>query len=230
MELCILIPAKNEEESIIKTIQDIHNELINVIPFNILVINDHSDDQTESVLINLSKSITNLSYLNNEFEGGVGNAISYGLKKWKGDVIVICMADSSDSPKDILMSYNELVEGNYDCVFGSRFINGSTIYNYPFIKLLLNRLFNNLVKLFSKNNYNDFTNIFKMYSRNSIIKISPIDSKGFSIGLEMSLKGFSNNLKIKIVPISWMQRTSGQSKLNLLKNVRLYFSTLRKCL
>ena len=68
-----------------------------------------------------------------------------------------------------------------------------------------------------------------MYRRNAIIQISPIESKGFSIGLEMSLKAFSKELEIGFIPISWKQRTTGESKLNLVKNIRLYFSTLIRC-
>jgi len=226
MELCVLIPAKNEEGSLNETILNIYKKLNNSISFNILVINDHSDDQTESILCNLSKTIANFSYINNRFDSGVGNAIKFGLESWKGDILVICMADGSDSPNDILESYYKLIDGNYDCVFGSRFIRGSSVKKYPILKLLLNRIFNNIVKVISKNKFNDYTNIFKMYSRKAIVEIYPIESTGFSIGLEMSLKAFSSKMKIGYIPISWKQRTSGRSKLNLIKNIRLYVSTL----
>jgi dolichol-phosphate mannosyltransferase len=230
MELCILIPAKNEENALDLTVLDIYKKLNNIIPFNVLVINDYSDDQTESVLKNLSNTLNNFSYLNNILEKGVGNAINFGLQNWKGDIIVICMADASDCPEDILFSYNKLVEESYDCIFGSRFIEGSSVSNYPFLKKILNRLFNNFVKFVSRNDYNDFTNIFKMYSRKAIHEISPIESTRFSIGLEMSLKAFSKKMKIGVIPISWKQRTSGKSKLNILMNIRIYFSILLKCM
>ena len=229
MNLCVLIPAKDEEESLNETISNLYQELHNKIEFNILVINDHSNDSTENVLVNLSKKYENLEYLNNLFNSGVGNAIKFGLERWEGDIVVICMADSSDSPDDILVSYKKMIEGGYDCIFGSRFIKGSRVINYPIVKLFLNRLFNNLVMLLFRNNYNDYTNIFKMYSRVSIIKISPIQSNGFSIGLEMALKAFSRGLYIAHMPISWTQRKSGKSKLNLFKNIRIYLSTLIVC-
>ncbi|MGO4819199.1 glycosyltransferase family 2 protein [Flavobacterium sp. W22_SRS_FP1] len=230
MKLCVLIPAKNEEGALNETISNIYKELNNHIQFNILVINDYSDDKTESVLIGLSSKYTNLSFVNNRFDSGVGNAIKYGLERWEGDIVVICMADASDSPIDILASYYKLIEGDYDCIFGSRFITGSSVINYPIIKLLLNRIFNNTVKLITKNNFNDFTNIFKMYNRKAIKAMAPIESDGFSIGLEMSLKAFSNKLNIGYIPISWKQRTSGKSKLKLVKNVKLYMLTLVRCI
>ncbi len=230
MKLCVLIPAKNEEEALNETISNFYKELNSHAQFNILVINDHSDDNTESVLVKLSNKFENLSFVNNMFDSGVGNAIRYGLEIWQGDVLAICMADDSDSPADVLASYNKLIAGNYDCIFGSRFISGSSVINYPIFKLLLNRIFNSIVKIISKNNFNDFTNIFKMYSRVALKEIGPIESNGFSIGLEMSLKAFSKKLNIGYFPISWKQRTSGKSKLKLVKNLKLYISTLIKCL
>jgi len=230
MELCILIPAKNEALSLPSTISDLCSALMPGIKFNILVVNDHSDDDTKRTLLIISQTNKHVFFVDNQFGSGVGNAIRCGLEHWKGDAVVIVMADASDDPTDILSSFNTLVEGNYDCVFGSRWIKGGKVEGYPLNKLILNRMFNNLVKIITRQDYNDFTNLFKMYSRNAINAIKPIDSPGFSIGLEMSMKSFSKNLSIGVVPISWKQRTQGESKLNLLKNMRLFTFTFIKCL
>ena len=228
MELCILIPAHNEETSLAKTVAHFDEFLAPIVFFNILVINDHSNDNTFTVLRELKKKYPNFSFFNNEKASGVGNAIRFGLEKWKGDIIAICMADGSDSPMDILKSYYKIVDEGYNCVFGSRFIRKGDVNGYPLKKLILNRVFNFFVKLFTRINYNDFTNIFKVYHRSAIQTISPIEATGFNIGLEMSLKAFKNNLKIAIVPISWRQRSNGMSKLNIRKNIKLYISTLIK--
>lgn len=230
MELCIIIPAKDEEFTLTETIENLQKQLNGVIPFSILVINDHSDDGTLKLLENLSSSYSNLEYVSNEWEGGVGNAIRFGLSNWKGDIVALCMADGSDAPNDILKSYFIIKEQGCDCVFGSRFIKGGHVKDYPVVKLILNRLFNTIVKLVTRNKYNDYTNIFKVYHRRAIEKLNPIVSSGFSIGLEMSLKAFKKKLNILVVPISWTQRKAGVSKLNLRKNFMLYMSTLRKSL
>lgn len=230
MELCILIPAKNEEFSLPETVKNIHDCLLERLQFNIFVINDHSEDNTIHVLKDLSHKYKYLNYLDNGYEGGVGNAIQYGLKFWKGDIVSICMADNSDSPEDILALYHKITLDNCDCAFGSRFIKGSNIQNYPKFKMLLNRIFNIAVELLTNNGFNDYTNIFKMYSRRAIQTICPLESRGFSIGLEMSLKAFSKNMKVGIIPISWKQRTSGKSKLKLIRNFSVYSGTLIKCL
>jgi dolichol-phosphate mannosyltransferase len=230
MELCILIPAKNEALSLPKTIIDLYDNLNSQIPFNFIVVNDHSDDETLIVLENLSKRFSNFNYINNEGPGGVGNAIRYGLERFSGDIVAICMADGSDGPSDVLKSYLKIKLEGYDCVFGSRFIEGGSVNNYPIIKKLLNRIFNLMVKVLSSYKFNDFTNIFKVYNRFAIERIQPLESTDFNIGLEMSLKAFKKNLKIAIVPISWQQRTEGKSKLNLMKNFKLYMFTLKKLL
>jgi len=224
--LSVIIPAKNEEDTIVQTIENLLEEFNNIIDYEILVINDHSDDNTELVLIKLSSKYHNVFYLNNKQIKGVGNAIKFGIKKSKGDIVAICMADGSDSPKDVLISYKFIISGAYDCVFGSRFIIGVKVKDYPFIKWLLNRLFNNFVMFISNSKYNDFTNIFKVYRRKVINSILPINSQGFSIGLEMSLKSFKKMYRIKVIPISWHQRKAGKSKLKIIPNIRLYFKTL----
>ena len=84
------------------------------------------------------------------------------------------------------------------------------------------------MKILSFNNYNDFTNIFKIYDRDAIQSIKPLVSNNFSIGLEMSLKAFQNKLNIAIIPIDWQQRKAGKSKLNLRKNISSYLKTLYK--
>jgi dolichol-phosphate mannosyltransferase len=230
MELSILIPAKNEALSLPQTISNLYDCLNSQIPFNFIVVNDHSGDETLEVLENLSEKYPNFIHVSNEGPGGVGNAIRYGLERYIGDIVAICMADGSDAPGDVLKAYHKICHEEYDCVFGSRFMKGGSVRGYPIVKRLLNRIFNLTVKKLSSYEYNDFTNLFKLYRRAAIESISPLESQGFSIGLEMSMKAFKKNLNIVIVPISWQQRTEGKSKLNLIKNFRTYISTLKKVL
>lgn len=228
--LSIIIPAKNESETIGDTVESLVQEFEKVIKFEIFIVNDYSDDDTEMKLKVLSASNPNVIYANNTYKGGVGNAIKFGLNNSKGNVIAICMADGSDSPADVLKSYKYIVDEKYDCVFGSRFNEGSKVENYPILKRFLNRVFNHTVKFISKREFDDFTNIFKVYKREVIESIMPIYSQGFSIGLEMSLKAFKKGYKIKIIPISWRQRYAGKSKLKLIKNIKIYILTLIKAL
>jgi dolichol-phosphate mannosyltransferase len=106
------------------------------MPFNILVVNDHSDDGTLKLLENLSR-FSHLKFVSNEWNGGVGNAIRFGLTQWQGDIVAICMADGSDAPEDILLSYKMICLEGYDCVFGSRFIKGGQVEELSLCKIFL---------------------------------------------------------------------------------------------
>ena len=108
------------------------------------------------------------------------------------------MADMSDDLND-LIKYNELIDKeNLDAVLGSRFINGSKVKDYPFQKLILNRIFNFFVSIIFLNKYNDYTNAFKIYKKSTLKEIMPLVSESFNIFLEIPLKVISENIIIKL--------------------------------
>ena len=193
--LSVVIPAKNESKTIEATIKDYVDVFEqSVISYEILIENDYSDDDTEYVLKGLSELYSSVIYINNKSKGGVGNAIKYGINKCHGDIVAICMADGSDSAMDVLKLSFFIIKEDYDCAFGSRFLNGSEILNYPKFKLILNRIFYLLVRVVTRYPYNDYTNLFKVYKMEVVESILPIKSEGFSIGLEMCIKSFKNAL------------------------------------
>lgn len=215
MLLSIIIPAYNEQDNIENTCVTIINFLTKErITFDILVVNDHSTDRTEAKLQELSLAHGCLSYLNNPYRKGFGNAVRTGLENFKGDAACIVMADLSDSPKDIAIYYKKLNEG-YECVFGSRFIKGSKIIGYPKHKLIVNRLANWFIKILFGFDYNDTTNAFKAYHRKVVAGISPIISPHFNLTVELPLKSIVRGYSYTIVPIAWTNRVYGVSKLKL---------------
>jgi dolichol-phosphate mannosyltransferase len=132
-------------------------------------------------------------YVNNYYPNGFGFAARCGLENYKGDAVVIVMADNSDAPEDITNYYYKLLEG-YDCVFGSRFIRGGKVIDYPYHKLVLNRLANLFIQILFGLKFNDTTNAFKMYRREVIDGISPLISHHFNLTVEMppcNRKGYS---------------------------------------
>jgi dolichol-phosphate mannosyltransferase len=228
-ELCVLIPAMNEEPVILETIRGIDEELNKLeIPYNILVIDDHSTDETNSIIESLMNSNSRIKIIKNEYERGVGNAIRFGLDHWIGDVVVIAMADASDSPKDITLFYNTYHQEASLCVFGSRFIEGGKVVDYPKFKLFLNRVFNVLVNIKLRKNYYDYTNAFKLYDRKLLEIMPTLESSNFSVFLELSMNSFKLQETVPIVPNSWYNRKKGKSKLNLIKNSMDYLKILYK--
>jgi dolichol-phosphate mannosyltransferase len=116
-----------------------------------------------------------------------------------------------------------------DAVFASRFIKGSRIINYPKNKLILNRIFNYIVKVLFLSNYNDFTNAFKIYKKDTLLKLFPIVSENFNVFLELPLKIISRRYSYEIVSISWTNRKKGLSKFNIKELTSKYIFTLIYC-
>jgi dolichol-phosphate mannosyltransferase len=215
MEIAIVIPAHNEAGCIAETVTAIATRLTAAnIPHNILVINDNSQDHTEKILLELCAKYAQVRYLNNEPPNGFGLAVRKGLERFSGDAVAIVMADGSDSPDDIVMYYEKLLEG-YDCVFGSRFIKGGSVVDYPLHKLVVNRCANWFIKHLFRLKLNDTTNAFKAYRRSVIQGLKPILSYHFNLTVELPLKAIVRGYSYAVVPISWKNRTTGISKLKI---------------
>src|SRR3954465_1089232 len=167
--LSVVIPARDEEESLPSTLKEIFATFTAAnIPHEIVVVDDGSRDRTWAVLQELQKKIPTLSPTKNASgANGFGRAVVWGFDRSRGDAIVIMMADSSDSPADAVKYWRLLNEG-YDCAFGSRFIPGAEVVDYPRIKLLVNRVANFFVRVGFAIPLNDTTNAFKAYRRTVI--------------------------------------------------------------
>jgi len=211
----VVIPAYNEEGSIAKTIESLSKTLNDAnISYEILVVNDNSRDRTLEILQNICAYNRSVRYINNYYPNGFGFAVRCGIENFAGDAVAVVMADSSDSPEDLVSYYYKLQEG-YECVFGSRFIKGGKIIDYPAHKLLINRLANLFVKVLFGINYNDTTNAFKAYRREVIEGIFPLISHHFNLTVEMPLKAIIRGYSYTTIPISWRNRQTGISKLKI---------------
>jgi dolichol-phosphate mannosyltransferase len=214
-KMSVLIPAYNEEKCIYSTITSIAKCLgENSIPYEIIVVNDNSKDNTEEILKKSSKENGNIRYVNNNGPNGFGHAIRVGLEEFRGDSVVLAMADGSDRPEDMVKYYRKLVEG-YDCVLGSRFIEGGAVIDYPVVKLLINRAANLFISVLFNISYNDVTNAFKAYRREVIRGIRPLVSHHFNLTVEIPLKAIVRGYSCSVVPIVWENRKKGDSKLQL---------------
>jgi dolichol-phosphate mannosyltransferase len=118
-----------------------------------------------------------------------------------------------------------MLEG-YDCVFGSRFVAGSTVHRYPTMKRIVNRVVNRAVQWMFWTPFNDLTNAFKAYRREVIEACGPYRACHFNITLEMSLSALIGGFRIAEIPISWEGRTWGSTNLRMLEMGRRYLCTL----
>jgi len=222
-KLSIIIPARDEAENLPACIRGINRELEkHKIIHEILVIDDGSTDSTQSVLTEIGREIPELVSLSNDGENGFGRTVRLGLQEFSGDAVAIMMADLSDSPQDLVRYWEKLQEG-HECVFGSRFMPGGQVINYPKAKLLANRVVNTAIRYAFQTPCNDITNAFKIYRREVIEGCRPFISPHFNLTVEIPLKAVIRGFSWATIPISWRNRSKGVAKLKLKEMGSRYF-------
>jgi len=213
--LSVIMPARNEEGCLVATVEHLHLELrLQHIAHEIVVVDDGSTDDTWRLLQELQSRIPECRPVQNSGANGFGRAITYGFDHSTGDAVVVMMADESDDCRDVVRYWHLLNEG-WDAVFGSRFVRGGGVIDYPRHKLLLNRLANLFLRLLFGVPFNDFTNAFKAYRRTVIDGCRPYLSPHFNLTVEIPLKVIVRGYSWDVMPITWRNRRAGESKLKI---------------
>jgi len=213
--LSVVIPARDEEGCIASTVKHLHLELeLHKVPHEIVVVDDHSRDGTWALLQDVARENPGVRPFQNTGQSGFGRAIVWGLDNMKGDAAVIMMADESDDCRDVVRYWKKLNEG-YDCVFGSRFIKGGGVIDYPPLKLLVNRLANRFLRFLFRTKLNDTTNAFKAYRKTVIDGCRPLIAPHFNLTVELPLKAIVRGYSWSVMPITWRNRRTGEAKLKL---------------
>lgn len=213
--LSVVIPAQDEVECVASTVEQLYTELRrHSVPHEIIVVDDGSTDGTWAVLDSAKSRIPTLRPVQNAGPHGFGRAIAHGLAHMTGDATVVMMADESDDCRDVVRYWDKLNEG-YDCVFGSRFVRGGSAIDYPKMKLFLNRLANYFIKVLFQIRLNDTTNAFKAYRKEVIAGCQPLIAPHFNATIELPLKAIVRGYSWTTIPITWRNRRTGSSKLQL---------------
>ena len=225
--LTILIPVRNEKENVYIIIEEIKKKIKNE-NYEILFINDFSEDSTKDELEKICKSNSKIAYFDNDRKG-LGGAMDLGFRKAKGKYICIFMCDSSDTVEDLNRYYDEITKKNLDAVLGSRFIKGGKIVDYPYIKLFFNRIGNLMAKFLLWTDLNDFTNGFKIYKKDTLLSLYPLVSEDFNIFFELPIKTITRGFKYSIIPVSYYNRKVGEAKFKIEELGSKYIFTLLYC-
>src|SRR5690606_19894656 len=157
-----------------------HLDSAGIRDLEILVVDDNSTDHTYDVVMAAHMQDERIRVVRNTGRSGYGRAVAYGLDHFTGDAVVIMMADMSDSPADVA-KYYAIRRDEADCAFGSRFMRGSQVHDYPKFKLIINRIANFMIKLMFNLPYNDTTNAFKGYRASVIEGCRPFVSPHFNL-------------------------------------------------
>jgi dolichol-phosphate mannosyltransferase len=213
--LSVVIPSRDEEACIASTVEHLHVELrLHGVPHEIVIVDDGSRDETWAILQGLRAQIPEVRPTQNLGPHGFGRAIVHGLNAMTGDAAVIMMADESDDCRDVVRYWETLNDG-WECVFGSRFLQGGGTINYPRFKLALNRLVNLLIRIFFHIPLNDTTNAFKAYRATVIDGCRPLISPHFNLTVELPLKAIVRGYSWTVIPVTWRNRRTGEPKLKL---------------
>jgi dolichol-phosphate mannosyltransferase len=214
-KLSVVIPAYNEEECIESTVEHLHVALrLHEIPHEIVVVDDGSTDGTWARLQRLRERVPELVPAQNLGSQGFGRAVVHGLDRITGDATVVMMADESDDCRDVVRYWDTLNEG-WECVFGSRFLAGGGVIDYPWLKLRLNRAANLFIRALFNIPLNDTTNAFKAYRRTVIDGCRPLLAPHFNLTVEIPLKAIVRGFSWTVIPITWRNRRTGEAKLKI---------------
>ena len=211
----LVIPTFNERENINPLLKSIFAIKIFV---DVLIIDDNSPDGTKDVVLENKKKFKNRIYLiNREKKQGLGKAYIEGFKwalKKKYKKIIQMDADLSHPPEKLINIIKEL--DFYDYVIGSRYINGIRVLNWPLNRIILSIGASWYVKLITGLPVKDPTAGFVGYNRASLLSLNldKIMFVGYAFQIEMKFKLWNLGYNFKEIPITFKNRTHGESKMN----------------
>ena len=214
MNTIIVTPTYNER----KNIEELLNTILTIDSnYHVLVVDDNSPDDTGAIVKELQSNYSNLHLLSRVKKQGLGSAYVAGFKyalKGNYDKIVQMDADMSHDPKDVVSLISEL--DNSDVVIGSRYISGINVVNWPIRRLIISYGANIYTRLVTGLPVKDATGGFKCWKREVLesLDLDNVRSQGYSFQIEMTYRAWLQNFKIKEVPIIFVDRTIGESKMN----------------
>lgn len=214
MKSLIIIPTYNEIENIKRLL----NELLERYPdTHILVVDDNSPDGTGNFVKDYMKNDDRVRLLQRAGKMGLGTAYVTGFRYMLDngyDIVFQMDADYSHDPKEIKNFKKALDE--YDLIVGSRYIQGVNVINWPMRRLLLSYFANKYTKIITGLPLNDSTGGFKCFKREVLesINLDKINSNGYAFQIEMNFKAWKNGYKLKELPIVFVDRIQGTSKMS----------------
>lgn len=211
----IIIPTYNEADNIVRIIDAIFKLNIEDVELNILVIDDNSKDGTSELVKNLNNN--RVSIIDREKKLGLGTAYILGFKyaiENKYDYVFEMDADFSHDPlslPDFIMNIKDA-----DLVIGSRYINGIAVVNWPLSRLLISIGATIYTKMITFLPVHDVTAGYMCYRVNSLkqIDLDSVKSNGYSFQIEMKFRIWKKGLKLKEIPIVFIDRRAGVSKMS----------------
>ena len=217
-QIDILIPVFNENEIIVKTLENILESV--KYNFKILICYDYDEDPTIKIIKENFKDYKNILFVRN-FSKGFNNALISGLRVSKANTFIFFMADDHVNHSLINLCYKKYEEG-YEVVCPSRFIKGGKMIGNPFLKDKLTRLTSFFLFYFTSFPIKDSTNSFRLFSSALLNKVNIESKKGFTLSLELTAKAHRLGYKIIEIPTTWIERKKGKSRFKIFSFIPPY--------
>ncbi len=226
MKISVVIPCFNEIKTINKIIQKIEKSL-SKFKFEILVIDDFSNDGSREFLKKISSKNKKIRVLFNDYNQGKGASLNKGFSEAKGEIICIQDADLEYNPNDLVPMIELIINGYADVVIGSRFRGNGPVRANLFINRVANFLITTLTNIFTNLSLTDIECCYKVFKKDDIQKINLLENR-FGIEPELTIKFAKLNLKIFEVGISYYGRTKAEGKkIGLIDGFRAIYCIFR---
>jgi len=218
VKISIVVPAHNESENISGLIDKIEASVD--LPHELIVVDDHSSDNTQSLIRQACKRHKNVRLVENKLSGGFANALRAGFASASCEAVVPVMGDLCDDLGTVKPMLEKINEG-YDIVCGSRYMRGGRRMGGSRLKAFLSGVGGSSLYYLLGIPTHDISNAFKMYRKSVLDSVKP-DSTGFEISMEIPLKAHCMGFKITEVPTSWKEREKGKSNFKVFKLLPRY--------
>lgn len=214
MKILIIIPTYNELENLPTLLPEVMSKNDGI---NVLIVDDNSPDGTAAFVENEMKNNNRIHLIKRPSKLGLGTAYIAGFKfalQNGYDFIFEMDADFSHDPKEIPKFLYEIK--NSDVVLGSRYINGVNVINWPMRRLLLSSFANFYTRFITGMPVHDATGGYKCFRREVLeaINLKKITSNGYAFQIEMTFKAWKKGFKVKEIPIIFVDRVKGKSKMS----------------
>ena len=218
-KILVLIPTYNEEESIenlLRRLQQVREKIANLFDIDILIIDDGSPDRTVQIIKSLD--FAKVKILQRNEKNGLGPAYLAGFAEGlKGDYqfFVEMDADLSHQPEELILLLNQADDSSF--VIGTRWMSGGSVVNWPKKRQLISKMGTKYASIALKLPYRDLTSGYRVIPRSFLERIdfSKIETRGYGFQVEMAIKARDLGFKIQEVPITFVERENGQSKMSL---------------
>jgi dolichol-phosphate mannosyltransferase len=214
MEILIIIPTYNELENLPKLLPEVLSKHENI---NVLIVDDNSPDGTAAFVESQMKNNNRIHLIKRPSKQGLGTAYIAGFKyalQNKFQLVFEMDADFSHDPKEIPRFLDEIK--NSDVILGSRYINGVNVINWPMRRLLLSSFANLYTRIITGLPVHDSTGGYKCFRSKVLeaIDLDSVKSNGYAFQIEMTFKAWKKGFKVKEIPIIFVDRVKGKSKMS----------------